>query len=888
MARGKKKGGKKDHFADAEEASGSHSAAAAASSVAVGGAEDEAAAGLSKSQLKKQRRVNRKKKVHTSTNDDDDNANDNEEEEEEEIQPQQLRNKMNKKEQQTSAFATLESDEDEEDEVNEEIVQSKATGGGFAALDSDEEEEEEENENEETVKSKTFAADRKVDRKGVSKEAAARDMMKDSDDEMDVLEKDEEDFTSTAPSTSTADLSDSKESLKMKQKNKIEEKKEGKKKLSSKERRRIKEEKEAAEREEMQKQASKPTEFAVSATANKKGEAWENAKDINIPSFTVSAYGKTLFQNAELKIADGRKYGLIGPNGKGKSTLLKLIASGELEIPPLIDCIYVDQEVPADDTPAVEMVLKSDTKRTQLLEREAEIMKILESEESDDLPLEEQDALQSELQEVTNELRARKADAAEAKALSLLTGLGFTKKMLYEPTKNFSGGWRMRVSIARALFLERTLTMLDEPSNHLDLNSSIYLTDVLMKWKKTIILVSHDSSLLESVCTDIVCLEARTLQYYKGSFSQYEKQHEIYREKLKKEFTKQEKDLKAMKQRGVTNKKAAEQIVAKSKREGGGARGGKKSKKVDEAGNEGAGLADKQLLEKPRDYIVKFEFPEPEIEVSGNYISVDEVSFKYEGGKTLFKKLSFGIDKDSRICIVGPNGVGKSTLLKVMTGELEPTKGEVKINRGVRIAKYHQHFLDILPHDLSPVEFLRREHNMSYQEARNVLGKFGLEGSAHVIKLVNCSGGQKSRVVFANMALMKPSILLLDEPTNNLDLESVQALIDGINDFEGAVVLISHDERLIVETECRLWVLENKTVLEWEGGFEEYKDSILDELAKQERERQEKLEEKIRLAAEDRARKMEAITKRKEEKKAKNHSAAPPAPAPEPPKESAS
>mmetsp|Transcript_13796 Transcript_13796/g.24694 ORF Transcript_13796/g.24694 Transcript_13796/m.24694 type:complete len:264 (+) Transcript_13796:1-792(+) len=262
----------------------------------------------------------------------------------------------------------------------------------------------------------------------------------------------------------------------------------------------------------------------------------------------------------------------------------------------------------------------------------------------------------------------------------------------------------------------------------------------------------------------------------------------------------------------------------------------------------------------------------------GNYTSLDDVSFKYEGGKTLFKKLSFGIDKDSRITIVGANGIGKSTLMKLMIGDLEPTKGDVRINRGVSIAKYHQHFLDVLPAAETPVDFLRREHNITYQEARNTLGRFGLEGSAHVIKLMNCSGGQKSRVVFANMALQRPSILCLDEPTNHLDLESVQALIDGINNFEGAVILISHDERLIVETECRLWVLENKTVTEWEGGFDEYRDSILADLARQEEENRLKLQEKIDKAEEERKKKMELFEQRKKAKASKNGAKPPAAP----------
>ncbi|GBG24109.1 ATP-binding cassette sub-family F member 1 [Hondaea fermentalgiana] len=841
-----------------------------------------------------------------SEDDDDDNDDDDDEEEDEAPQPKAA----------AAGFGALDDSEDEEDEEeaapapksNKSKKQSKkdkkkqkaASAGGFGALDmmedsedeaqdenddddagqaatsfaalnmDDDDDDEEEEEEDDTKSSKSKKSKKEKKEKKKKKEKSSRKSRKGGSDE----DQDDEDANDDDADEAS---SKSKKSSKSKSKSKDDDsegdakKGRGKKgKLSNKERRKLKEAQEADERERLVSEIkSKPTEFAVSATAINRDDAWENGRDINIPSFTVSAYGKTLFQNAELKIAENRKYGLIGRNGGGKSTLLRLIANGELEIPPKIDTIYVDQEVPADDTPAVDMVLQADTRRTQLLKREEEVMAILDREEADDMSMEEHEALFNELSDISNELRLRNSDAAEAKALTLLTGLGFTQDMLRAPTKSFSGGWRMRVSIARALFLERTLTLLDEPSNHLDLNSAIYLTDVLQKWKKTIILVSHDSSLLEAVCTDIMCLADLSIQYYRGTYSQFEDQHKIYLEKIKKEYEKQEKELRSMKKKGVTNKKAAEQLAAKKKREGGGARKKKGAGGDDDAGgNIGGSLADRQLLQRPKDYVVNFDFPEPEIELQGNYISVEDVAFKYPGGKTLFKKLSFGIDKDSRITIVGANGIGKSTLMKLFVGDLEPTKGEVKINRGVRIAKYHQHFLDVLPAAETPVDFLRRIHNITYQEARNTLGRFGLEGSAHVIKLMNCSGGQKSRVVFANMALQRPSILCLDEPTNHLDLESVEALIDGINNFEGAVILISHDERVIVETECRLWVLENKTVVEWEGGFDEYRDSILEDIQRQEEENRQKMQEKIERAAEERKKKMEEFEKRKKAKAA--------------------
>jgi len=469
-----------------------------------------------------------------------------------------------------------------------------------------------------------------------------------------------------------------------------------KKKLSNKERRKLQAEHEA-ELNEIQYKAlsTKATEFAVSSTAGVGGEAWENATDINIPNFTISAYGKTLFYNAELKITHGRRYGLVGPNGMGKTTILKQLANGELKIPPNIDCLYVEQEVVADDTPAVDMVLQADVKRTKLLDREQELMTLLESEEMDEVSFEKQESLHAELKSISDELRASGSDSAEARALSLLNGLGFTEDMQRAPTKSFSGGWRMRVSLARALFMAPTLMLLDEPTNHLDLNAVIWLDDYLQKWKNTLLVVSHDQDFLDSVCTDVIHLDQQRLFYYRGNYTQFKDQYELTKLKNQKDFEKQEKELRAMKKKGKTIEKAKEQMAAKSKREGGGAR--KKGKNVEDTQqNTGTNLVDRQLLQKPKEYVVNFAFP-PVDKMTTPIIQVDNVAFAYPERKPLFKKLTFGIDLQSRITIVGANGIGKSTLLKVITHELEPTDGEVKINRKLRVARYHQHFLDILP-----------------------------------------------------------------------------------------------------------------------------------------------------------------------------------------------
>ncbi|KAI9541901.1 ATP-binding cassette sub- F member 1, partial [Dissostichus eleginoides] len=235
----------------------------------------------------------------------------------------------------------------------------------------------------------------------------------------------------------------------------------------------------------------------------------ENASDIKLEKFSISAHGKELFVNADLLIVAGRRYGLVGPNGKGKTTLLKHIANRALSIPPNIDVLLCEQEVVADDTPAVQAVLKADTKRLKLMEEERQLQALLEKGE---------DSVADRLDKVYEELRAIGAAAAEPKARRILAGLSFTTEMQNRPTKRFSGGWRMRVSLARALFMEPTLLMLDEPTNHLDLNAVIWLNNYLQGWKKTLLIVSHDQSFLDEVCTDIIHLDYQKLFYYRGNY----------------------------------------------------------------------------------------------------------------------------------------------------------------------------------------------------------------------------------------------------------------------------------------------------------------------------------------------------------------------------------
>ncbi|XP_019724308.1 ATP-binding cassette sub-family F member 1 isoform X2 [Hippocampus comes] len=538
----------------------------------------------------------------------------------------------------------------------------------------------------------------------------------------------------------------------------------------------------------------------------------ENASDIKLERFSISAHGKELFVNADLLIVAGRRYGLVGPNGKGKTTLLKHIANRALSIPPNIDVLLCEQEVVADDTPAVQAVLKADTRRLKLLQEEKQLQARLEMGE---------DSVADRLDKVYEELRAIGAAAAEAKARRILAGLSFTPEMQNRATKRFSGGWRMRVSLARALFMEPTLLMLDEPTNHLDLNAVIWLNNYLQGWKKTLLVVSHDQSFLDDVCTDIMHLDNQKLYYYRGNYLTFKKMYVQKQKELQKQYDKQEKKLKDLKAGGKSTKQAEKQTKEALTR--------KQQKGKKKGGQEEESQESTELLKRPKEYTVKFTFPNPP-PLSPPILGLHSVDFCYEGQKPLFKNVDFGIDLESRICIVGPNGVGKSTLLLLLNGKLHPTKGEMRKNHRLKIGFFNQQYADQLNMEENPTEYLMRNFNLPYQDGRKCLGRFGLESHAHTIQISKLSGGQKARVVFAELSCRQPDVLILDEPTNNLDIESIDALSEAINEYKGAVIIVSHDARLITETQCQLWVVEDCSVNQIDGDFDDYKREVLESL----------------------------------------------------------
>lgn len=575
-----------------------------------------------------------------------------------------------------------------------------------------------------------------------------------------------------------------------------------------------------------------------------------------IENFSISVGKKHLFSDAKLKILYGKRYGLLGPNGQGKTTLLRHLAAHALPVPSHIRMMYVEQEFQGSNLTPVEAVLAADTRLAELLAEEKALIHVMEND--DDLSDEEWEEKSKKLQAISSELETMTAEAAEGRARKILTGLGFTVEMQGQPTSVFSGGWRMRVSLARALFIDPELLLLDEPTNHLDLGAVLWLDDHLAnKRKGTLLVVSHDQDFLNTVVTDVIFLNAndKQLEYFKGDYEDFERMHENLLAKKKKDYEAQQRALKQAKAKGM-KKEEAEEFVRKKfsgeavtgKISSGAA--GRKSKDKRGGGaakptnTDGGDSLQNALLQKQKEYVVNFHFSE--LDDTKPYIQVTDASFRYaEDAPVLFEGLNFGVNTSTRAVIVGPNGVGKTTLLKLLLGTLTPTSGEIQRVGNLRVGVYHQHFEDILAMHQSPVEYLNHrfpERKQTEQQLRKLLGRFGLEGHAHTIPIHSLSGGQKARVVFASLVLLRPHIIFLDEPTNHLDIESINALISAAASFQGGLVMVSHDARLIEQTNAKLWVCEgNKKVRFHAGTFDGYRKEILNDLEEKEREEDRKV-----------------------------------------------
>ncbi|KAH9990516.1 P-loop containing nucleoside triphosphate hydrolase protein [Russula vinacea] len=540
------------------------------------------------------------------------------------------------------------------------------------------------------------------------------------------------------------------------------------------------------------------------------------SKDIHLPSIDVSFGSNRILSGASLTLAYGRRYGIIGRNGVGKSTLLRHIAMREVPIPSHITILFVEQEIVGDDTSALQSVLKADVWRDHLLAEEVRLNARLAELDATppgetDARLEEmRDEVSGRLAEVHASLADMDAESGPARAAALLAGLGFSEQDQGRPTKSFSGGWRMRLALARALFVKPALLLLDEPSNHIDLNALAWLEDYLQTWPGTLVVVSHDRAFLDAVATDIIHQHSGRLDYYKGNFTQFYSTKSERERNLRREYEAQivyRKSLQAFIDRWRYNANRAAQAQSKIK-----------------------------ILEKLPELTPPVAeetessgvFPETE-KLSPPLLQLSEVTFGYDSSKIILNRINIDVGLDSRIAIVGSNGAANLPCgIKLLTGELSPQSGQLNRNGRLRVGYFAQHHVDTLIPTMNPVQFLAHKFpGKTEQEYRQHLGNFQISGLTGLQPIGTLSGGQKSRVAFSVLSLLRPHILLLDEPTNHLDLEGLDALMLALGTWNGGVIVISHDERFITSVAKELWVCGDGTVTKFKGDVEAYKSLIV-------------------------------------------------------------
>jgi ATP-binding cassette subfamily F protein 1 len=529
------------------------------------------------------------------------------------------------------------------------------------------------------------------------------------------------------------------------------------------------------------------------------GKSNTTSNVVQINNFSVTIGSKKLFDDSELVLAPGNIYGLIGKNGCGKTTLLKMITSRNIPVNEKILILCVEQEIEDTEKSPVQLLVESNGSFYKHQIRIKELEEIMSSEEFSEM--DNSDELLEEYENLEAEMRAIIPEVQDVKIRKILRGLGFTNDNMDQPSNLFSGGWKMRISLAKALYIEPDLLLLDEPTNHLDLEAVIwlgnYLETVFPSAKKMALVVSHNVGFLNQVCSHILNIEKHKLVTYKGNYSSYKFN---YNKKIRHE----EKEWgKLMKKKKGKSKKDFDDLVKTS-----------------------------GLTEPEKPYLVTIDFPEVS-QFKSNIISVEELSFSYDD-KVIFDKINFGLDMDSRVTLIGKNGVGKSTLLKLIMGELEPKEGVIMKQNGLRIGYYHQHFEHFLPKDKTPIEYLEEsvpEDLISankMQTVRKYLGTVKLESEAHNSLIGNLSGGQKARVALIGLVFQKPHFILFDEPTNHLDIETVEGLIEGLREYEGGLMVITHEAEMITNLESQLWILKNNKIEFYNNTFEEYCDQILE------------------------------------------------------------
>jgi len=542
-----------------------------------------------------------------------------------------------------------------------------------------------------------------------------------------------------------------------------------------------------------------------------------DSRDVKLQSVSISLFGNMVMEDQNIELTYGHRYGLVAQNGSGKSTFLKVIASRMIPIPDFIDIWFLDREAEPTERTAVQTVID-----TVLLEKER-----LEA-------LEEQimstvGPADPRLEPIYEKLDKMDPATFQKRAGELLFGLGFSQAMMHRMTKDMSGGWRMRVALAQALFVKPMLLVLDEPTNHLDLGACVWLEDYLSKWESILLLTSHSADFLNGVCSKIYHLTVgKKLDLYGGNYDSYVKTRRDQDVNNGKRHEKEQFDIKHLKE-FISSCGTYSNMVKQAQ---------SKQKIIDK-------MVEAGLTPKPAaDPVFRFAFPScPKIPPP--VLAFQDVSFSYSGKKEdhLYEGLEFGIDCDSRIALVGPNGAGKSTLLKLMEQDIVPTVGDVRRNPHLRIGRYNQHSEDVLDLSKTPLDFMQELYpdgivtsegkvKMEIESWRAKLGMFGVTGKFQTNLISTLSPGFRARLVFCLMSLRNPHLLLLDEPTNPLDMDMIDSLALAIKNFEGGMVLVSHDFRLLEQVAENIWVCDNKAITPWKSDIKAYKDHLRKQMAK--------------------------------------------------------
>ena len=516
---------------------------------------------------------------------------------------------------------------------------------------------------------------------------------------------------------------------------------------------------------------------------------------INFKNIYFSIGGVPLFENASGFVPTGHKVGVVGSNGAGKTTLFKLILneiildSGVIEVPKNYKIGYVSQEAPSTEVTLLDTVLEADIERSKLLHN-AQI---------------EKDP--NKIAEIYTRLSDINAYSAEARASSILNGLGFSKEDLIRPCSSFSGGWRMRVALASVLFSNPELLLLDEPTNYLDFEGSVWLENYLQKFKNTALVISHDRNLLNKSVTSILHLSQKKLIFYNGNYDFFDNERRVQLEQKISQKNKQD-----------AQRAHLESFINRFKA---------KASKAKQAQSR------IKILEKMKPIIIEENQKVPTFNFEKNtkfappLITIEQASVGYNNIPIL-KNINLSIDPDDRIALLGVNGEGKSTLSKLIAKKLNSMKGKLNYPKKLKIGYFAQHQLDELRSNETPFEHLYSKLDKEVpSKIRAKLGSVGFTQDTMDIEVKRLSGGQKARLLLLLVVIEKPDLLILDEPTNHLDVESREALIMALNDYTGSLILVTHDAFLVERLVDRLLIIKDGNVSEFLGDINEYKKVVL-------------------------------------------------------------